>query len=88
MVFIINISKLGASFFLKISDTKISGVNVRTYEPSKRPDGKLPLLIYYHGGAFITGDAGMHEQSRKVLVINNLYMFLMLYLKKHMIHFW
>ena len=35
------------------------GIPVRVYAP--KADGPLPVLVYFHGGSFVTGDLDTHD---------------------------
>ncbi|KAI8493777.1 carboxylic ester hydrolase [Branchiostoma belcheri] len=51
-----------------ITDTAFSGVKVRLYEPKdKQNGGRLPGLIYYHGGGWCTQDVGIKDVTSKAL---------------------
>ncbi|NXQ25558.1 AAAD deacetylase, partial [Alaudala cheleensis] len=43
-----------------VSDTELSGVPVRLYLPRRAPAGLRRAVLYFHGGGWCLGDAGMH----------------------------
>ncbi|NWI86258.1 AAAD deacetylase, partial [Pitta sordida] len=42
-----------------VTETKFSNVPVRLYLPKKAPEGLKRAMIYFHGGGWCVGDAGM-----------------------------
>jgi acetyl esterase/lipase len=45
---------------LRIEDHTANGVPVRVYWPHTEP-GKLPIVVFYHGGGFALGDLETHD---------------------------
>ncbi|NXK67606.1 AAAD deacetylase, partial [Sylvietta virens] len=43
-----------------VTDTELSGVPVRLYLPRRAPAGLRRAVLYFHGGGWCLGDAGMH----------------------------
>lgn len=55
----------------KIEDRKIPGpggqIPVRIYTPVDPAGGKLPVLVFYHGGGWVIGDLDTHDGPCRVL---------------------
>ncbi|NXH03102.1 AAAD deacetylase, partial [Loxia leucoptera] len=52
-----------------VTDTELSGVPVRLYLPRRAPGGLRRAVLYFHGGGWCLGDAGMHAydlMSRRI----------------------
>ncbi|NWV63279.1 AAAD deacetylase, partial [Malurus elegans] len=52
-----------------VTDTELSGVPVRLFVPRRDPDGLRRAVLYFHGGGWCLGDAGMKSydhMSRRV----------------------
>ncbi|XP_059711907.1 arylacetamide deacetylase [Haemorhous mexicanus] len=52
-----------------VTDTELSGVPVRLYLPRRAPGGLRRAVLYFHGGGWCLGDAGMHPydlMSRRI----------------------
>lgn len=45
----------------QIYDTKLAGVDVRIYEPTKGKNSDRPALVYYHGGGWSWLSIGKHS---------------------------
>nr|XP_030136362.3 arylacetamide deacetylase [Taeniopygia guttata] len=43
-----------------VTDTEFSGVPVRLFLPRRAPGGLRRAVVYFHGGGWCLGDAGMH----------------------------
>ncbi|XP_038002358.1 arylacetamide deacetylase [Motacilla alba alba] len=43
-----------------VTDTELSGVPVRLFLPRRAPGGLRRAVLYFHGGGWCLGDAGMH----------------------------
>ncbi|NWT70251.1 AAAD deacetylase, partial [Prunella himalayana] len=43
-----------------VTDTELSGVPARLYLPRRAPAGLRRAVLYFHGGGWCLGDAGMH----------------------------
>ncbi|NXH43094.1 AAAD deacetylase, partial [Dicaeum eximium] len=43
-----------------VTDTELSGVPVRLYLPRRAPAGLRRAVLFFHGGGWCLGDAGMH----------------------------
>lgn len=48
-----------------IVDQTIDELPLRIYKPSNQPN--LPILIYYHGGCFVSGDFETHDRQMRQL---------------------
>ncbi|WP_335872786.1 alpha/beta hydrolase [Bacillus sp. 2205SS5-2] len=48
-----------------IFDQTINGLPLRIYKPSEQIN--LPILIYYHGGCFVSGDFDTHDRQLRML---------------------
>ncbi|WP_374020328.1 alpha/beta hydrolase [Paenibacillus thiaminolyticus] len=48
-----------------ILEHTIDGIRLRIYKPSEQ--GDLPVLIFYHGGCFISGDFETHDRQMRML---------------------
>lgn len=48
-----------------ITDHTIGGLPLRIYKPSNQTN--LPILIYYHGGCFVSGDFETHDCQLRLL---------------------
>ncbi|MEJ9233043.1 alpha/beta hydrolase [Peribacillus butanolivorans] len=48
-----------------IFDQTINGLPLRIYKPSDQIN--LPILIYYHGGCFVSGDFDTHDRQLRML---------------------
>ncbi|NWH40885.1 AAAD deacetylase, partial [Chloropsis hardwickii] len=52
-----------------VTDTELSGVPVRLFLPRRAPGGLRRAMLYFHGGGWCLGDAGMHNydlMSRRI----------------------
>ncbi|MFC7392643.1 alpha/beta hydrolase [Scopulibacillus cellulosilyticus] len=49
----------------KVFDQTIEGLRFRIYMPSDQIN--LPVLIYYHGGCFVSGDLETHDRQLRML---------------------
>ncbi|NXE95333.1 AAAD deacetylase, partial [Menura novaehollandiae] len=52
-----------------VTDTELSNVPVRLYLPRRAPDGLRRAMVYFHGGGWCLGDAGMKfydHMSRRI----------------------
>ncbi|MGE6375706.1 alpha/beta hydrolase [Peribacillus muralis] len=49
-----------------IFEQTIQGIRLRIYKPSEQMN--LPILIYYHGGCFVSGDFETHDRQMRQLV--------------------
>ena len=50
--------------FIKTTDTKIAGVNVRIFEPSVKLGKKSNMvMVFYHGGGFVIGNTGSFNEK-------------------------
>jgi acetyl esterase len=56
---------------LSVRDFEIPGaagpLRVRHYAPQRETGGALPLLVFLHGGAFVTGDLDSHDEPCRIL---------------------
>ena len=52
-------------FVYNIHDTQLDGATLRIFRPSNSCD--LPVVIYFHGGCFISGDFDTHDQQLRRL---------------------
>ncbi|WCR27690.1 alpha/beta hydrolase [Paenibacillus thiaminolyticus] len=48
-----------------ILEHTIDGIRLRIYKPSEQ--GALPVLIFYHGGCFVSGDFETHDRQLRLL---------------------
>ncbi|MBG9791165.1 lipase [Paenibacillus dendritiformis] len=48
-----------------IFEQTIDGIRLRIYKPSERSN--LPVLIFYHGGCFVSGDFETHDRQMRLL---------------------
>lgn len=58
---------LGDDPELKIYDTKLAGVDVRIYEPTKGKNSDRPALVYYHGGGWSWLSIDVYDQATRQL---------------------
>lgn len=49
----------------EIVDTQLEGYKLRVYRPSA--DDNLPVLIYFHGGCFVSGGFETHDQQLRYI---------------------
>jgi len=49
----------------QVQDTCIDGIPLRIFKPSTADN--LPVLVYFHGGCFISGDFATHDQQMRKL---------------------
>ncbi|WP_430107992.1 alpha/beta hydrolase [Paenibacillus sp. B1-33] len=49
----------------EITDCTIDSIPLRIYRPSHESD--LPVMIYYHGGCFVSGDLETHDRQLRAL---------------------
>ncbi len=49
----------------QIDDKEIDGATLRVFKPSE--DCNLPVVIYFHGGCFVSGDFETHDQQLRKL---------------------
>ena len=47
-------------------DVVVEGVRVRVYRDRKLQSGRLPLVVYIHGGGFVFGCVGMCDGDRAI----------------------
>lgn len=40
---------------------------IRCYRPADKPDPAYPVLIYFHGGCFVSGDFETHDRQMRML---------------------
>ncbi|NXT65648.1 AAAD deacetylase, partial [Chaetops frenatus] len=45
---------------ITVTDTEFNNVPIRLYLPRRAPDGLRRAMVYFHGGGWCLGDAGMH----------------------------
>ena len=51
-----------------MQDTTLADVPVRIYRPrDEQSNEKLPVMIYYHGGAYILGDLELYDDYLREL---------------------
>jgi acetyl esterase len=43
----------------EVTDHEVAGVPTRIYDPA--PGGSLPILVYFHGGGWVTGSVNSHD---------------------------
>lgn len=48
-----------------IFEQNIDGIRLRIYKPSEQMN--LPILIFYHGGCFVSGDFETHDRQMRLL---------------------
>ncbi|BFH69507.1 MAG: alpha/beta hydrolase [Paenibacillus dendritiformis] len=48
-----------------IFEQTIDGIRLRIYKPSEQSN--LPVMIYYHGGCFVSGDFDTHDRQMRLL---------------------
>jgi acetyl esterase len=57
-----------------IEDISIPGpagqMAVRLYRPLDAPDGRLPMLVYFHGGGHVIGSLDSHDEVARALCVN------------------
>lgn len=51
---------------VQVEDVTLEGVTLRVFSPLEA-NGKLPALIYYHGGCFISGGFATHDNQLRQL---------------------
>jgi acetyl esterase len=51
----------------RVLETPEAPVPVRIYSP--RPDARLPLVLYFHGGGFISGDINIFDELTRQLAV-------------------
>ncbi|MFD6443180.1 hypothetical protein ACFWDG_26220 [Peribacillus sp. NPDC060186] len=51
-----SVSSLGMRYF----ELTIEGIRLRIYKPSEKIN--LPMLMFYHGGCFVSGDFETHDR--------------------------
>ncbi|NXA06945.1 AAAD deacetylase, partial [Sapayoa aenigma] len=54
-----------------VTDTEFSNVPVRLYLPRRAPDGLRRAMVYFHGGGWCLGDAGMKSYDLMSQRISN-----------------
>ncbi|NXV08076.1 AAAD deacetylase, partial [Cettia cetti] len=54
-----------------VTDTEFSNVPVRLYLPRRAPGGLRRAVLYFHGGGWCLGDAGMHSYDLVTRRISN-----------------
>ncbi|NXB71090.1 AAAD deacetylase, partial [Donacobius atricapilla] len=54
-----------------VTDTELSNVPVRLYLPRRAPGGLRRAVLYFHGGGWCLGDAGMHSYDLASRRISN-----------------
>ncbi|XP_041898303.1 arylacetamide deacetylase [Corvus kubaryi] len=54
-----------------VTDTKFNNVPVRLYLPRRAPDGLRRAMVYFHGGGWCLGDAGMKSYDHISRRISN-----------------
>ncbi|NWS20761.1 AAAD deacetylase, partial [Pachyramphus minor] len=54
-----------------VTDTKFNNVPVRLYLPRRAPDGLRRAMIYFHGGGWCLGDAGMKSYDHMSQRVSN-----------------
>ncbi|XP_017589902.1 PREDICTED: arylacetamide deacetylase [Corvus brachyrhynchos] len=54
-----------------VTDTKFNNVPVRLYLPRRAPDGLRRAMVYFHGGGWCLGDAGMKSYDHISRQISN-----------------
>lgn len=52
-------------FVYQVDDKQIDGATLRIFKPSV--DCNLPIVIYFHGGCFVSGDFETHDQQLRKL---------------------
>ena len=49
----------------QVEDKCIEGISIRVFKP--KANKKLPVVVYFHGGCFISGDFATHDQQMRKL---------------------
>ncbi|XP_010199166.2 arylacetamide deacetylase [Colius striatus] len=55
-----------------VTDTEFNNVSVRLYLPKKESDGLRRAVVFFHGGGWCLGDAGMKGYDHMMKLITNL----------------
>ncbi|KAM7043985.1 arylacetamide deacetylase [Acridotheres tristis] len=56
---------------ITVTDTEFSSVPVRLFLPKRAPGGLRRAMLYFHGGGWCLGDAGMHSYDVMARRISN-----------------